>query len=629
MLELIHRNRKTLAVVIIVAAVALTMSGFGLDYYFNNRSTSAITVNGEEVSFQVIDQRRQMLQEQYQQMFGPRYFELLQQLNLNLNQQVIDSVINDTLLRQFAREHEFHVGDDQVAEAIRAQFPGGQFSREQYAALLRSMGTTSRMFEYNMREMLLRQQVATLLHDVALPSDREVRAALREYRTSYDIAFVTFDPARLRDQVPAPSEEELSAFYDQNATDYEVPAKVSYDYVVYDPAQNLDAVPVLPEDIELYYSDNESRFREPEQVKLRQIRISLPSEASKEQRDAIRARAEGVLAEALANVPFDSLAQQHSDDVATNLLGGDLGWVARGAGKVPSAVERAVFATDAGQITDLVETADALYILKVEEKREARTKDLNEVRDEIVALIQQEAAPAFTAERAHLMFDEWTSSGQPLREIARDTRTTQAPLPANEAPEPALQGLTAQVLEDPTTTSQLIELGERTVLVEVTDYQEAFLPPLAEVREKVLADYRANRAQFLAREQAEQLRLLVSESKNLLESAKAQGLEIEQVQGMSRAAPGSSALATPDIASAVFAAQPMGEPTPVLQRGTSWIVAQVQQVTLPRDEPTEKELRTHRERQQAEMRELLLRSLLNSLKARAKIDIHPSVMAQS
>jgi parvulin-like peptidyl-prolyl isomerase len=95
--------------------------------------------------------------------------------------------------------------------------------------------------------------------------------------------------------------------------------------------------------------------------------VVVRPDASDSAKAAARAEADSLLLRALAGEDFDTLAREHSDDVGTATLGGDLGWFRRGV-MLPE-FENAAFALAPGRISNIVETIFGYHVIKVERVR--------------------------------------------------------------------------------------------------------------------------------------------------------------------------------------------------------------------------------------------------------------------
>jgi parvulin-like peptidyl-prolyl isomerase len=117
-----------------------------------------------------------------------------------------------------------------------------------------------------------------------------------------------------------------------------------------------------------------------EQVHARHILISMktentpgsePEEAAGKSEELTkpqaRAKAEEVLKRVKAGEDFVALAKQYSTDPGSKENGGDLGWFGRGR-MVPE-FEKAAFALQPGQISEIVESPFGFHIIKVDERR--------------------------------------------------------------------------------------------------------------------------------------------------------------------------------------------------------------------------------------------------------------------
>jgi len=80
-----------------------------------------------------------------------------------------------------------------------------------------------------------------------------------------------------------------------------------------------------------------------------------------------RSKAEDLLKRARAGEDFSKLAKEFSGDPGSKDKGGDLGWFGRG--QMDPAFEKAAFALQPGQISEVIETQFGYHIIKLDEKK--------------------------------------------------------------------------------------------------------------------------------------------------------------------------------------------------------------------------------------------------------------------
>ncbi len=96
------------------------------------------------------------------------------------------------------------------------------------------------------------------------------------------------------------------------------------------------------------------------------ILVTVPENASPEQIQARRARAEDILAQLANGADFAQLSASHSD--APNALqGGAFGW--RASGKMPALFAEALKPLQPGQVSPLLKSSNGFHILKLFDKR--------------------------------------------------------------------------------------------------------------------------------------------------------------------------------------------------------------------------------------------------------------------
>jgi peptidyl-prolyl cis-trans isomerase C len=131
-----------------------------------------------------------------------------------------------------------------------------------------------------------------------------------------------------------------------------------------------------------------------ERVRARHILVRVPPGASQSDKDAALKKIKDVQARLKKGEDFTELAKKYSEDPGSKDRGGDLGYFSRGD-MVP-AFDKAAFALDVGQTSDIVTTDFGYHIIQVQEKKAATKMSLEEIKDDLRDyLFQQRGAKRF------------------------------------------------------------------------------------------------------------------------------------------------------------------------------------------------------------------------------------------
>jgi parvulin-like peptidyl-prolyl isomerase len=180
--------------------------------------------------------------------------------------------------------------------------------------------------------------------------------------------------SRVHQQQRMDEEEKAArALFDRDPQRFATGRTLHYSRILVPPPSQVD-VPLTRAEIERYHRENLNKYSTPEQVRARHILIS-PTGNDAAADAAARKKAEGVLARVRAGEDFAALALRYSDDPPTKEHGGDLGWFSRGAMLEP--VERAVFAMQAGEVSDLVKSEVGYHILHVIDRTQLSAEPLD------------------------------------------------------------------------------------------------------------------------------------------------------------------------------------------------------------------------------------------------------------
>lgn len=626
MLQLFHAFKKSYAVILIVIAVVFVMTGFGVNMGGGSSQRAAIVVNGQEISYQEFAQARKNMESRYRQMLGENYDKFAG--GIRLNQQIVDSLVAAKLLESFAREAGFVPSRQGVKELLLSSglFAKG-YDENLYRSFLQQMGMTSKQFEGELEVETVTTQLSNLITQASVVSDSEVKAQLEREETAFDVSLVKLTAESFLKQVKDPAQEQLQKFYEDNSTDYETKPTVAYDYVVIDAEMGKAGVEILPEDVELYYSENLSQYKIPDEVKVSRIQLNYGKSDSIEQMAALKTKAEEIQAKAYAGESFETLVAVNSDDHVSKVNGGDVGWLGKGSSALPPTVLAEAFTLEKGQVSKVVSTDTGYEVIKVTDKKVGQYKPLDSVKVEIEQLIRSEQGPAYAAAKAQDSFDAWTKSGSSLEEFAKKEglKLERSGGLKDAFQNPAgLFGLNAEILKLVDLKQNVIELGDKSILVSVTDYAPADVPALDNIKEKVVADWKKGESERLLVEKANLVLadLKDGKSKTLAEAAKSHDLGIEVTKGVTRNKPGAAPLSNPEIQEEILVTRQINAtPARVFGAGNERYIFQVTGISKPEATKYADRIKSQKSEESLRLGRLIVSTIVNDLKARAEITI--------
>lgn len=125
-------------------------------------------------------------------------------------------------------------------------------------------------------------------------------------------------------------------------------------------------IEVTESEINNYLKSQEALVGKEDEYNLAHVLVLVPEQASPEQIQAKRARAEQALAQIKSGADFAQIAVGYSD-AADALQGGVLGW--RPAGRLPTIFLEALRPMQAGEVSAVLRSANGFHIIKLLDKR--------------------------------------------------------------------------------------------------------------------------------------------------------------------------------------------------------------------------------------------------------------------
>lgn len=544
MLQTLREKTTGWVAVVIVGALAIPFAFVGIENYRSESIADYVAKVGDvEISRDDFTRRFENYIQQAQQMMGESFQRSLVDTP-EARRQVLDQMIDQALFRNAARELDLKVTPERLQDEIKS-IPSlqiaGQFSPELYRELLNRERLTARGLE----ELLSRDIEAAILPEGI------ARSALAP--TGYVDAFLELrDQKRsfryLELQVPVlehePDEAALKADYEANLSKYRSDETVTIEYIALDPASVPVVEEVSEEALHQRYTEAGRRFVEPEQRLASHILFRVPANADAATESEALSKAEAALARVRAEGgDFAALARELSEDPGSRNTGGDLGWLERGF--TDASFEEALYALEAGSISEPVKSAEGWHLIQLREVRDEVAKPFEDVRDELRAEYIAAERDRELSDRAARMYDLLLKDPMELESTATELGLelkSVGPFPRNAGLDPITQearvrdaAFSTPVLED-RLVSEMIELpsGVR-VALRVTEHAPSETLPFEAVRVRVLAEVSEARLAEQARTEAEALLAQARSGESTLEAiAEARGLEVKSAEGVGR-----------------------------------------------------------------------------------------------
>jgi len=519
-------------------------------------------------------------------------------------QQILRQLLLQKEMEYEASQLGIRVSNDEIADRIKLILPaafngGAPIAPDQYAALVQSRAQmTVSEFEDNVRLGMLQEKFQKLVTDGISAGQAELQEEFvyRNEKVKLDYAFIK--PEELLAKI-TPSDAEINAAYEKNKAKYQVPEKRVVRYAIVDVNQIRQNLQISDTQLKDQYQKNIQDYQVPNRVHVEHILLMTVGKPDAEVEE-IRKKAQDILNQAKKGANFEDLAKKYSEDGGTpgnpgsRDKGGDLGWIIQGQ-TVPE-FEKAAFSIPKGSISDLVKTQYGFHILKIVDKESAHTKPFDEVKDSIrTPLLLSEAD-----KQAGDIADKLSQAIRQSNKVSLDDLAKQYHLTVGEtrpvaATDPLLELGNSPEAKVSDSIFRLhqgeLSLPLRTdrgyLVLSIKQILSSHQGSLDEVRDKVTADLKQEKASTEARTKADELVKRIKAGEKFDAAAKALGLEAKTSEDFARAGSISNVASGKQLAAAFQLKS--GDVGPPLNLGSNWLVYKVVEKQEPKPEDFDKQ----------------------------------------
>ncbi len=619
MIEKMHEKTNGPVFKIIFALVSLSFVLGGIGGGLMATDNSAVKVNGEEISQQAFNRAKGQQQNILNAQMGAQFWDLMDTpaYAKQFNEGILNSLIDDELLRQYAKSLKIDISADQIkSEIVNSEVfqQDGKFSNNLYQQTLRNNGLTADGYAAIVYEGLLFAQLqeAIVNSGFTVPAQQELLAKLLLQKRQVRLATYSVKDEAKNQTV---STEELQSYYNEHKATLINPEKLTVEYITLEPKDLESKVQVTDEQVDTYYQTNKAKYTTKGEAKIAHIQVTSEAEAN----EIVQALAKGE--------DFAQLAKAKSQDKLSAAQGGDLGWAK--AGVFPKAFEDAANALDVGKTSQPIKVDNAFHIVKVLERNNETVVPLEKVKTQIIDTIKNELLLTDYSnairEMANAAFENNGSLDAAAKvagvAVNKTDSFTRENVPTNLNNEKVLRALFEGDLRQSGQNSEGIDIGDathpKTIFVRVSQYQAENVQTFDEAKSVVEQAVKQQKAvKALEEKAATQVAVLNKGEKAEVAFGASEELVFAQAQ-----------ITEPTLAQAVFSmAKPAEKPTYQTARNANGdvVVIALDKVI---DGTTDEFKPLQAQFNQAE-RVVLRNDLLKDLRERAKIEVNQDFLDQ-
>jgi len=373
MLSAIRNKSKGWVAYLIVGLITVPFALFGIqDYVSRSANNSIATVDGEDIDINVYYQELNTQQRNLQQQLGAAY---TQEIDDAIKQTLLDSMINEKLIENYANSLDIVTLDDEVKSVIelnQAFSVDGEFSQDRYTQLLRLNSYSPAGYELAQSKSLTREQIKRNLSGSAFMSSIQIDQLNDLASQQREISYIALNTSNYLDQVSV-SKDQISDYFNENRSSFIEGRKVKVDFV----ELTLDAMdePENPtnDDLQNLYDDNAELYTNSERRRAQHILVESEELAN----DLLKQINQGA--------DFAELAKAKSEDSSSSEEGGDLGFFEKEL--MGAEFDEAAFAMNIGDVSDVVATDYGYFhIIKLTDIEAETMQAFNEVEEQLAAL---------------------------------------------------------------------------------------------------------------------------------------------------------------------------------------------------------------------------------------------------
>jgi peptidyl-prolyl cis-trans isomerase D len=280
LLNLMRKHARNWLMKIVLGIIVIVFVFYFGSMDGKQRTERVAMIDGKPIVYADFQREYQNLLDMYRQRFGQGLTEEMLK-SLNLKQQALDNLINQSIILKKAEEMKIRVADEDVKAAILA-YPAfqrdGVFNERIYEQTLRSSKISPEEFEDLQKKMLITIKVEDLIQDGVKVSDQEIHDLYVMQKEKLNIAYVQISPQAFVAGVK-PAQADLEAFLKTREGQFRVPEQIQVKYLAFMARDYAATEKISDAEINDYYERNKSQWKKGDKLQpLAEVRDKIIAE---------------------------------------------------------------------------------------------------------------------------------------------------------------------------------------------------------------------------------------------------------------------------------------------------------------------------------------------------------------
>ncbi|MCX7095872.1 MAG: SurA N-terminal domain-containing protein [Methylobacter sp.] len=468
-----------------------------------------------------------------------QYAQNLQGMTIDeqsLKAQALEKLIKDEVLLQYVRAKGLVTTDDTARDFIQslAYFQvDGKFDEKRYKTMLNLQKMSSVEFVNRIKNALIMEQFQRSIIDSSFSTKYDVESFFKIQNQQRDVDYVTVDVQKPAEQ---PSDEQITAYYQQHQDLFQTPEQVSVEYVELSLEDIAKTIAVTDDKLKAFYEEQKDQYTTAERRKISHILFAINDKTDEKTalEKALKAKQE------LANKDFAALAAEVSDDKLTAKTGGDLGLF--NVGVMEKSFEDAASVLKLSEVSNPVKSAFGYHLIKVTELMPGEVKPFDAVKNEVTKAYQKAQAENAFYEKGERLTEMSYEHPDSLKTVADNLGLTvnKSALFTKDkgdgiATDEKVRNMafTEEVLQGNNSTP--VELGtDRLVVLRLLEHKAAAARDIKDVKPDIAATLLADKAKQQALEKAKQIKTRLQAGESIQAVAAENKLQVKTSTGLTR-----------------------------------------------------------------------------------------------